>query len=137
MYDDPAVMQVEIDKYFAACDKGEEIEVYDKKRQEVHKINRKTPYTVPGIVYALGFGDDKGLQEYKQKKEFSHIIARAWKRIELQRNEKAITGEHDPKFSQFDLNCNFKWIEKKELSIPELTQLSDEELDERLKRLIK
>ena len=137
MYDDPAIMQVEIDNYFAACDKGEEIEVYDKKRQEVHRINQKIPYTVPGLVYALGFGEDSALDWYKTKEEFLGTIKRAWKRIELQRNQKALTGEHDPRFSQFDLNCNFKWIERKELSIPELTQLSDEELDERLKRLIK
>ena len=130
LYDDPELMQVEIDKYFDACDKGEEIEVYDKKKETVHKINKKTPYTVPGLVYALGFGENSALDWYKTKEEFLGTIRRAWKRIELQRNERALTGEQDPRFSQFDLINNFKWKKQEELTIvDESTHYTPEERD--------
>ena len=116
-FTDPEVMQAKMDEYFVICDKGEEIDVYDKKRQEVCKVTQKIPYTVPGLVYHLGFGDDHGLDYYKKKDKFLGTITRAWKRIERQRNEKALTGDQEPRFAQFDLSHNFRWAEKKELAI--------------------
>ena len=117
-YTDPAVMQIKMDEYFAKCDAGEELEVYDKKREVVHKIKRKIPYTVPGLVYHLGFGDDQALDYYRGKsKEFSVTITHAWKRIERQRNEKALTGDQEPRFAQFDLGHNFKWASKQDLNV--------------------
>ena len=115
-YTDPLVMQAKIDEYFKHCDTGEEIEVI-ARNGDVVKITKKIPYTVPGLVYHLGFGDSKGLQEYKGKPKFSHTLTCAWKRIERQRNEMALLGMQEPRFAQFDLKNNFGWKDQQNVQV--------------------
>jgi len=105
-----------MDEYFKHCDTGEEQEVIAKNGTVV-KITKKIPYTVPGLVYHLGFGDSSALDEYKVKPSFNGTITRAWKRIERQRNEKALTGEQEPRFAQFDLKNNFGWKDQQNVQV--------------------
>ena len=123
-------LQKKIDEYFLKCDEGELIEVYSKKKQEVVKIMQKTPYTVPGLSDHLGFASRQSFLDYekKGKKEgvkdgrFTCTITRARQRIERQRNERALSGEQESRFAQFDLKENFGWKDqqnvKQELVLP-------------------
>jgi len=117
MYDDPELMQTGIDEYFEKCDVGEEIEVYSQKKKEVIKYTRKTPYTVPGLAYYLGFASRNALLDYAKKAEFQGTITRAKLKIELQRNEQALGGAVDSKFSQFDLKNNFGWRDQQDINL--------------------
>jgi len=126
-YPDPEEMQKKIDEYFDYCDAGEEIEVYSKKQQEVVKMVQKIPYTVPGLSHYLGFASRQSFQDYEKKgkrdnatkkdKLFSFTIARARQRIEQQRNEGALMGRQEPRFSQFDLKENFGWKDQQDLNV--------------------
>jgi len=127
LYTDPTIMQAVIDDYFKVCDEGEEIERYDNRKKTVIKIKEKRPYTVPGLAYHLGFDCRDSLLKYcdrakkedatELQKDFFRTIRRAKTRIEQQRNQNALTGAQDPRFSQFDLSCNFGWIDKKEVKL--------------------
>lgn len=138
-YTSPEVMQKKIDEYFAYCDEGEEIEVYDKKRQEVLRMKRKISYTIPGLSNYLGFMNRHALLEYAterktgKEKEFYATIMRAKSRIEQQRNEKALNGEQDPKFAQFDLKNNFAWKDQYEnKDVPATVEDVSDELKARI-----
>lgn len=115
LFDSPEEMQAKIDSYFTACDEGTLQEVYDQKRKTVVSIKQRIPYTVPGLAYHLGFATRKGLFDYERKEKFRNTVTRAKLRIERQRNEKAISGEQDPRFAQFDLKNNFDWQDKQEI----------------------
>lgn len=103
-------LEAKIEEYFSVCDEGRSIEVYDKKRQEVREIKTEIPYTVPGLAYHLGFAHRKSLLDYiKKGDEYCNAITRAKLKIEMQRNERALMGEQEPRFAQFDLKNNFGW----------------------------
>jgi len=116
IYTNPEEMESKAEEYFSKCDTGEEIEVLAKNGTVV-KITKKIPYTVPGLSHHLGFATRKGVFDYKQKGEFRNTITRALQRIERQRNEKALTGEQEPRFAQFDLKNNFGWKDQQNVQV--------------------
>ena len=116
-YTDPEEMQERIDEYFRLCDEGREIERYDKKRQIVHKYRERVPYTVPGLALYLGFTGKNVFNDYEKKPLFQGTIARARSIIENQRVEKALTGEHEARFTMFDLTNNFGYKAEQDIVI--------------------
>lgn len=65
VYDDPAIMQVDVDIYFSAD-------------------GRKT---MTGLALALGFDSRQSLYDYQKREEFSYVINKALLRIECQYEE--------------------------------------------------
>lgn len=126
MFSNREDLQAAVNSYFDKCDAGIEVEVITK-RGEVAKITKKTPYTVPGLAYHLGFSYRQAVWEYSHKEEFSDIITRALLRIQMQRNEQALTEDSNPKFAAFDLNANFGWTEKKTIGIEIPDKVPDED----------
>jgi len=116
-YDDPEEMEEKINEYFKLCDEGREVERYDRKRQVVHTYKERIPYTVPGLALYLGFTGKNILQEYDKKPRFSGTIARARSIIENQRVEKALTGDHDARFTMFDLTNNFGYKAEQDIIV--------------------
>ncbi len=93
LFDNANAMVTLIKAYFVECDK------------------KKTPYTVPGLAYALGFEDRHAISVYAKKPEFSATIKKAKLRIEQQRAEQLITsGNAAGKI--FDLKNNFDWEDR-------------------------
>ena len=121
-YDDPEEMEERINEYFRLCDEGREVEKYDRKRQVVHKYLERVPYTVPGLALYLGFNGKNALQEYAERPVFSGTIARARSIIEAQRVEKALSGEHDSRFTMFDLTNNFGYKAEQDIIINPVKQ---------------
>ena len=117
-YTNPADMQIEIDKYFADCDKGEVIEKFNKHGDPV-SITRQIPYTVIGLTLALGFCSRQSFFDYIERdngnNDFSDTIKRAKGRIEQQRNLMLLDGRN-PVGSIFDLKNNFNWVDRTEIS---------------------
>lgn len=73
-FDNPAEMQVLIDKYFAVCEKT------------------KQPPSHAGLAYALGFCSRDTLYEYEHKPAFSDVVKRAKLFIEQIRINHLSTG---------------------------------------------
>ena len=116
-FDDPKEMQSMIDDYFRLCDEGREVERYDRKRQVVHKYKERVPYTIPGLALYLGFKDRHALLDYEKKESFNATISRARSVIESQRVERALTGDHDSRFSMFDLTNNFGYKAEQDIIV--------------------
>lgn len=123
-YSSVTVLQKKIDEYFEKCDKGEIIQALNRKG-EVYEIIRKIPYTVPGLAYHLGFANRHSVWDYKQRPKFTNTITRALLKIQAQRNEGALTGTHDSKFSQFDLKENFGWKDTQNIKVDGLDDIAD------------
>ncbi len=55
-YETPEAMQVDIDKYFKECDERM-TKIFVKKIGKVLEISNPTPYTIEGLLLAVGFVD--------------------------------------------------------------------------------
>jgi hypothetical protein len=114
-YKTPAEMQIEIDNYFNDCQ------------------SRKKPSTIPGLAYFLGFESRFSLYDYAKNDEYSHTIARAKIRIEIERAETLVDPElKNSKGITFDLTNNFNWREKSEHEISGGLQVKRIELPEKV-----
>lgn len=106
-------LQEAVDEYFKECEKGIEVEIITKKG-DVVKINRPIPMSVVGLAVHLGFASRFSIYDYKNDRgpAFSHIITRAISKIEQSYIEHAMSGQADPKFTQFIMQCGFDYVPK-------------------------
>lgn len=94
----PEEMQAMIDAYFAVCDEN------------------KTPYTIPGLAYFLGFVSRHSIFDYAKRPRYTNTISRARLKIEIQRNEALVDSEaRNVNGMKFDLQNNFGWKESQEI----------------------
>ena len=85
-------LQEKIDEYFESCWIDKVVEVTDKEGNVTATNSRyqARPYTVMGLVLALGFNSRKSLSDYKAKPEFINAIKRARSKIEMNVEEALI-----------------------------------------------
>jgi transcriptional regulator of met regulon len=114
-YQDINKLQQDIDAYFALCDKGKEIEVYDKKTQEVKKITVPIPYTITGLAMALDTYRQT-LLNYEVKEEFMDTIKKAKQRVENYAELRLMKGDLFPASAIFALK-NHGWKDQQEIKI--------------------
>ena len=113
----PESLQKAFDKYFAECDKGEMIEKWDPKKNEVVRFKRKIPYTVIGLILSAGYCDRSSFGNLEELPEFSPTIKKARARIEHSKNLGLLNGEYLTAGAIFDLKNNHKWTDKNELAV--------------------
>ncbi len=89
-------MQEAIDRYFQEADE------------------KKWPYTIPDLAYALGFNSRQSLLNYQNKPIFMDTIKRAKLRIEGQRARQLVQGQGIVAGQIFDLKNNFGWRDQQE-----------------------
>jgi hypothetical protein len=114
-YADINKLQQDIDNYFSTCDKGKEIEVYDKKAQEVKKITIPIPYTITGLAIALNTCRQT-LLNYEVMPEFLDTIKNAKQRVENYAELRLMTGDLFPASAIFALK-NHGWKDQQEIKI--------------------
>ena len=88
----PEKMQEKVDAYFEHCKKN------------------NLPFTVTGLVLALGMTSRQQLIEYQSRDKFGDIIKRAKLRIE-NFLEMWLFQKQNTTGALFNLKCNFGWIE--------------------------
>ena len=127
-------LEAACDDYFERCDRGEEIQVV--RRGGAVAVWRAIPYTVPDLAYALGYSHRSSIFNLTHDPVFSSTIKRALSRIEGQRVRKALQGEQESRFAQFDLinNCGYT-SSKQEVNVNQQITFTDDELDARLANL--
>lgn len=134
LYETDEALQVAIESYFVECDKGVEVQV--ARKGEAVTLIRAVPYTVPGLAYHLGYSHRGALWDLKQRPEHTDTIRRALTRIENQRISKALLGEQESRFAQFDMinNFGYKSATAAEVNIQNtnIIQLPDQELDAKI-----
>lgn len=124
-------LAAKIEEYFAYCDEGEEVPIV--RKHGVHYVKRQIPYTVPGLAVFLGYCSRNSIFDLKQDPAHSGTIKRALTKIEDQRVSKALNGEQESRFAQFDLKNNFGYKDSQEVTNVNLNvQLSDGDLQQRL-----
>ena len=130
-----AELEERIEAYFAHCDQGETVQVV--RRGEAVDVTRAIPYTVPDLGCYLGGAGRQFVWALKQRGEYTDSITRALARIEGQRVRKALNGEQESRFAQFDLVNNFKYVSSAaEITVhATVAQVSDDELEQRIAQL--
>ena len=106
-------LQEKIGAYFAECDKGKEIEVYDARRQEVRKLTLSTPYTITGLALAL-HTCRQTLLNYGEKDEFLDTIKTAKLRVE---NSYELSLRSNGGAGEIFGLKNFGWKDKTEQTV--------------------
>lgn len=124
LYDDPEEVKAIIDDYFLSV-----THIHPETEQEISRP------TMAGLAYALKMSR-QSLINYGNKEEFFDTIKRARDRVEVALEENLygnnVTG------TIFNLKNNFGWKDKTEQEVnlnARVTELSDEELDERIREL--
>lgn len=120
LYDTPESMQVKIDEYFASCEQGQVIEVFDRKTQDVKTVVRKRPLTIEGLAVHLGMTRTT-LLNYTGDPEYVNTITRAKEKILSWKWETAWNGDVDPRVLQFDLKNNHGYKDESEHNIRQTT----------------
>jgi len=128
-YETPAEMEKVIDAYFNTCDEGKDrdIVIYKKgKAVGTETIRESTPYSMEGIVLALGFCDYSTLSKYIAKDKdregnnddgFSRVIFRARTRIARDLIEGGLLNRYNPKIVTLILSSKHDYQQK--LHLPE------------------
>jgi hypothetical protein len=108
-------LQAKIDSYFARCDKGESVDIVDRKTGKVASIKRKIPYTITGLAIDLETTRET-LCDYGKKDKFSDTIKTAKLRVENYNELQLHLGKHaaGPIFAL----KNFGWKDKTEIEAP-------------------
>lgn len=106
-------LQEKIDAFFVGCDKGELIEVYDKKKQEVRTIVQRDPYTITGLALALDTSRQV-LCDYGERDKFADTILRAKLKCENYVEKYSLRGDVPPAIGVFVLK-NYDWRDKTEV----------------------
>lgn len=110
LFDDPKVMQIEIDKYFASTEEP----------------------TVTGLAYYLGFASRQSFYDYENKELFAYTIKKARLRIEA-KYESITVYSKQPTGAIFALK-NFGWSDKQQIEHSgELTGFTIEVVDQKTK----
>ncbi|MCK5504228.1 MAG: hypothetical protein KAJ10_03655 [Thermodesulfovibrionia bacterium] len=131
LYETDEALQEKIEEYFIHCDQGETVQIV--RRGVAVDVRKAIPYTVPDLAYFLGYANRHSINDLKQDPTHSTTIKRALGRIEGQRVRKALNGEQDPRFAQFDLKNNFGYKDTQEIKqLTVVAQLGDGELSQRL-----
>lgn len=111
MFKTPEDLQKKIDEYFQLCDDNT-ITVYDKRTQEVKKVNKQIPYTVEGICEILGTNRQTLINYQKEKgyEDYFDIIEKAKLKVTRNKVEKTLGGDYNATFAIFDLvnNTDYK-----------------------------
>jgi len=118
-FESPDEMQEAIDKYFADC------------KEENETI------TVSGLAYALDMTTET-LRTYGEKDGFSATVKKAKQKVEIFIEKQLMSGRNATG-PIFNLKNNFDWKDKVEREVNakvELNDVSDEEIDRRLKALL-
>jgi len=90
IYDSVEEMEKDIEDYFANCDE------------------KRKPYTISGLAYALDM-DRRTLLNYSKDEKFFPTIKKAKLKIEQQLEENALIGEANATFTIFNLKNNYGW----------------------------
>ena len=127
-------LEIACNDYFATCDVGETVQIV--RRGEAVDVKKAIPYTVPGLALHLGYANRHSIHDLKQDPLHSATIKRALSSIENQRVAKALNGEQDSRFAQFDLKNNFGYKDTQEVTNVNINiTLTDKEIDQRLAQL--
>ncbi len=118
-YNNVQELQAKIDEYFDSCWIDKIIEVTDKDGNCTATNSRyqNRPYTVMGLVFALGFVSRQSLLDYcKRSGQFSDTIKRAKTKIEMNVEEYLLEGKNaaGPIF-WLKNNAETKYQDKQEL----------------------
>lgn len=96
LFEDKEKLQRDIDAYFKECDE------------------KKVPYTISGLAYALGT-TRRTLLDYQEKDNYSHTIKKAKSKIEAY-NEVMLYNKEVPTTGViFNLKNNYGWKDKQEI----------------------
>ena len=89
-------LQAKIDKYFKSCWVEKKVEVTDKagKVTVTKERHQNRPYTIMGLILALGFTCRQSFKEYKAKPEFTDAIKAARSIIEMNVEEYLVEGKN-------------------------------------------
>lgn len=100
-FDNVFDLEIAVDMYFMDCDE------------------RKVPYTVEGMAYALDM-DRRTLLRYETEEthaEFNSSVRRAKQRVAQNLIEKAVTDRLNPALIIFLLKNNFGYVDKTETEV--------------------
>lgn len=101
-----------INEYFDTCDNRVQ-QIYSKKSDGVIEVINPEPYTIAGLVYALGFDSRQSLLNYSEKGEFLDTIRKAKVRVQLDVERRLM--ETQPTGAIFNLKNNFGYADKTEV----------------------
>lgn len=89
-------LQEKIEEYFDSCWIDKVVEVTDKEGNVTATNSRyqDRPYTVMGLILALGFNSRQSFSNYKNKPEFMDAIKKARSKIEMNIEEYLIGGKN-------------------------------------------
>jgi len=107
-------LQVLIDEYFTKCDQDE------------------TPYLITGLALHLDT-TRKTLLEYQERPDFVNAILKAKTRVEASYESSLRTNGRAGDI--FGLK-NFGWADKRQIEVNDVTDLSVEQLEAKLKQLM-
>ena len=118
-YSSPEQMQSIIEKYFEDCEGkpllDDEGKPYlDKNYQPI--ITGKTPPSIAGLAYALGFTSRQSLLNYQDDKMFMDIVTRAKLRIEVYNNSR-LYDKDGVQGAKFNLTVNYGYVDKTETDL--------------------
>jgi len=122
-----------IDAYFETCDKGETVDVYDKKEETVKTVTRRIPYTITGLGLALGMSRTD-IINYQNRDEFFHTIKTAKEKCENYAELRLMSGDMQAAGPIFALK-NYGWADKQDLDIKTGGEKINPAPDETLRRL--
>ena len=132
-YDSAEDMQQLIDNYFKDCEGTPLIDdegkpYLDKNYQPI--ITGKTPPSIAGLAYALGFTSRQSLLNYQDDEKFMDVITRAKLRIEIYNNSR-LYDKDGVQGAKFNLTVNYGYIDKTEtdLNIKEMPMIILKRLD--------
>jgi hypothetical protein len=133
-------MQSKIDDYFDSCWTDKIIEITDKNGNITTTNSRyqHRPYTVMGLILALGFTCRKQFKEYKAKQEFTNALNAARTKIEMNVEEYLLQNKNavGPIF-WLKNNAEEKYCDRTELEHSgaiDMRSMSDDELDARIEQ---
>jgi hypothetical protein len=117
-FDDPKVMQEQIEAYFRSCDEQTKMIINDKGQTKmIYK-----PYTITGLCLALNIESTNTLMDYENDPMFSRTVKMAKKIVENWVEEKSLTGDINATTAIFNLKNNFGWKDKTEVETNDVSK---------------
>ena len=133
-FKDPKAMQERIDRYFAECEAGMDIEQLTRSG-EVVTVHRRLPKTMAGLAVALDTSRD-ALNRYatgvhKQdagtaiSQAFQDVLSRARSTIEQDNITMGVLGVYESRVNTLNLASNFGYSTKSEVKLDANVSLED------------
>lgn len=130
-------MQKAIDAYFQRCDSATKNVV--TKEGDVISVPHPKPYTIEGLVLALGFSDRKSLLDYEgytdpEDAAFLHAIKNARMKVQENKVSGMLSGDYATAGAIFDLKNNHGYVDKQDVNMSanvrttQVSEMSDDEL---------